>query len=122
MRRLELTLRKPRFVPYGPLKPTVVIDGRGQPGQWGTGTWQVAADAPTEISVFIFNRMWRFGHAASVVAPGQEALEYRAPALAFLDGELGNPGSTRTRGAWLLAGGALLVVGLLVFGLSRLLG
>ncbi|MET0853666.1 MAG: hypothetical protein ABWY30_03485, partial [Microterricola sp.] len=66
--RLELTLRKPWFGAF--LKPTVVFNGRGQPAQWGTGTWQVSADAPTEVTVFLFNRLWRFGTAEITIAAG----------------------------------------------------
>jgi hypothetical protein len=81
-RRLELTLR--RRWPWTP-KPTVVFEGRGQPAQWGTGSWQVTES--TTIRVYIFNRLWRFGHAEAVV-DGAERLEYRAPWLPFLPGRL----------------------------------
>lgn len=85
--RLELTLRKPR-IGWFP-KPTVVFNGRGQPAQWGTGTWQVSADAPTEVTVFLFNRLWRFGTAEITVAAGSPVpLEYSAPLLPFGSGRL----------------------------------
>ena len=86
-RRLELTLHKP-WLGWFP-KPTVIFDGRGQPAQWGTGTWQVPSDEPTEVTVFLFNRLWKFGQASVVIAPGDDApLHYRAPVLFFGPGRL----------------------------------
>lgn len=86
-RRLELTLHRPALGWFP--KPTVIFDGRGQPAQWGTGTWQVPSDRPTEVTVFLFNRLWKFGQASVVVAPGdQAALHYRAPVLFFGPGRL----------------------------------
>ena len=85
--RLELTLRKPR-IGWFP-KPTVVFNGRGQPAQWGTGTWQVSADGPTEVTVFLFNRLWRFGAAEITIAAGSPApLVYVPPLLPFGPGRL----------------------------------
>ncbi len=85
--RLELTLSKP-WIGWFP-KPTVVFNGRGQPAQWGTGTWQVAADSPTEVTVFLFNRLWKFGQAAIVIAPGAHVpLKYSAPLVPFGPGRL----------------------------------
>ncbi|MET4638280.1 hypothetical protein [Mycetocola sp. 2940] len=85
--RLELTLRKPWFGAI--LKPTVVFNGRGQPAQWGTGTWQVSAEAPTEVSVYLYNRLWKFGHAELLLAPGApEPLAYSAPWLPVGRGRL----------------------------------
>lgn len=81
-RRVELTLHRPWFALYVGIRPTLVIGGRGQPTQWGLGTWQVAADAAEEISVFLFNRVWKFGQASVTLQPGDPpVLEYRAPAL-----------------------------------------
>ncbi|SFN49979.1 hypothetical protein [Mycetocola miduiensis] len=86
-KRLELTLRKPWFGAV--LKPTVVFNGRGQPAQWGTGTWRVSADAPTEVSIFLYNRLWRFGNAAITVSGGSPApLVYSAPVLPIGPGRL----------------------------------
>lgn len=85
--RFELTLRKP-WIGWFP-KPTVVIDGRGHPAQWGTGTWMVAADATTAVGVFLFNRLWRFGEAEiSIDVSGPSAVTYSAPWLPFLHGRL----------------------------------
>lgn len=82
VRRLELTLKKPLLSVYGRLKPTVVIGGRGYPGQWGTGTWQIPADQPTLLSIYLFNRLWRFGQAEYRLAPDEPAaLEYTPHAL-----------------------------------------
>ena len=88
-RRIELTLHKPWFALYARIKPTLVIEGRGQPVQWGLGTWQVPADQPVVLGVFLFNRLWRFGQAEFVLEPTHPpALEYRAPALPFLRGRM----------------------------------
>ncbi|MBD7956820.1 hypothetical protein H9651_04160 [Microbacterium sp. Sa4CUA7] len=88
-RRIELTFRKPRFALYARIRPTLVIGERGQPTQWGVGTWQVPADRAVVIGVFLFNRVWRFGEARYTLAPGDApALEYRAPVLPFGRGKM----------------------------------
>lgn len=88
-RRIELTMHKPWFALYFGVRPTLVIAGRGQPTQWGLGTWQVPAGESVTLSVFLFNRMWRFGEAEIALHSDQEpALEYRAPALPFLRGRI----------------------------------
>lgn len=86
-RRISLTLRRPLFG-WHP-RPTVVFGGRGQPAQWGTGTWQLPS-GDTTISVFLYNRAWRYGEAEiEIGADGHvDAVEYRAPALPFLRGTL----------------------------------
>lgn len=82
VRRLQLTLKRPMLSLYGWLKPTVVIDGRGYPGQWGTGTWQVPSEGATVVGVYLYNRLWKFGQAEYRLDPGQPAvLEYRPHAL-----------------------------------------
>jgi hypothetical protein len=86
-RRLELVLHKP-WLGWFP-KPTVVFDGRGQPAQWGTGTWMIPADATTTVGVFLFNRLWRFGAAEIVIeGDGAVAVRYSAPLLPFLPGRM----------------------------------
>ncbi|KQY74322.1 hypothetical protein ASD13_12670 [Microbacterium sp. Root1433D1] len=88
-RRIELTMHRPRLALYAGIRPTLVIGGRGQPTQWGDGTWQVPADRHTTIGVYLYNRMWRFGQAELVLDPEDaSALEYRAPVLPFLRGRL----------------------------------
>ena len=91
-RRIELTLHRPWFALYAGVKPTLIIEGRGQPVQWGLGTWQVRSDETVAIGVFLFNRMWRFGQAEHALHPSDPpALVYRAPALPFVRGRLGPP-------------------------------
>jgi hypothetical protein len=86
-RRIELTLHKPWFALYGGVRPTLVIGGRGQPVQWGIGTWQVPANEAVVIGVFLFNRLWRFGEAQFELEPDHTpGVVYRAPALPFLRG------------------------------------
>ncbi|SJN46077.1 hypothetical protein FM104_14540 [Microbacterium esteraromaticum] len=88
-RRIELMLRKPWFALYAGIRPTLVIGGRGQPTQWGLGTWQMPADEAVTLGVFLFNRVWRFGAAEFTVAPGQTStLVYQAPALPFGRGRI----------------------------------
>lgn len=89
-RRIELTLRRPWYALYAGIRPTLIIAGRGQPAQWGHGTWQVPADETVELGVFLYNRVWKFGHADLALAPAASpALVYRAPALPFVRGRLG---------------------------------
>lgn len=88
-RRIELIMHKPWFALYAGVRPTLVIAGRGQPTQWGLGTWQVPTDEPVTLGVFLFNRLWRFGEAEITIPPGHESsLEYRAPALPLGRGRL----------------------------------
>ncbi|MBG6240046.1 hypothetical protein IWX78_003037 [Mycetocola sp. CAN_C7] len=85
--RIELTLHKPRIGWYP--KPTVVFNGRGQPAQWGTGTWQVSSVGTTDVTVFLFNRLWKFGYARITLEPGHPTtLRYSAPWLPFGPGRL----------------------------------
>lgn len=66
-----------------------MFDGHGHPAQWGVGTWQTAADGSAQVSVYLFNRVWRYGSASAVVtAEGPTRLVYRAPLLPFLPGSL----------------------------------
>jgi len=93
-RRIELTMRKPWFALYAGIRPTLVIEGRGQPTQWGLGTWQVPSNRTVTLSVFLFNRLWRFGQAEFTLEPDDPpTLEYRAPALPFLRGRIRFPRS-----------------------------
>lgn len=88
-RRIELRLRKPWYALYAGIKPTLVIGGRGQPAQWGIGTWQVPANETVMVGAFLFNRMWRFGRAEFALEPHHPpSLVYRAPALPFLPGRI----------------------------------
>ena len=101
-RRIELTFRKPRFALYARIRPTLVIGERGQPTQWGVGTWQVPADRAVVIGVFLFNRVWRFGQAEFTLPPGgATSLVYRAPLLPFGRGKMriGDRPSARARDA-----------------------
>lgn len=88
-RRIELTLRRPWFALYWGVKPTLVMGCRGQPAQWGAGTWQVSADRTVIVGVYLFNRVWRFGATEFALEPQHPpALVYRAPALPFLRGRI----------------------------------
>lgn len=87
-RRIELQMHKPWFALYAGIRPTLVLEGRGQPTQWGLGTWQVSATEPAQIAVFLFNRVWRFGQAEFTLAPEHDRLIYQAPVLPFLPGKI----------------------------------
>ena len=88
-RRIQLTLRKPWFALHARIKPTLVIAGRGQPAQWGIGTWQVPADETVIVGVFLLTGPGRFGRAEFALEPHHApALVYRAPALPFLRGRI----------------------------------
>lgn len=87
-RRLTVNLRPwPLRVTFG-VRPTIVVDGRTEPAQWGVGTWQVAADRPVKVTVFMFAAGIRFGSASYSVAPTDERIAYRAPMLPFLGGRM----------------------------------
>lgn len=112
-RRLAITLRKWPLGFYPGVRPTIVVEGRGQPTQWGEGTWQVPAGRETTVSVFMFQHGMTFGRAEHRLKPGDEpSLEYRAPAIFFFPGSLGPRGATAHRGRWVL----LPVLGLLAAG------
>ncbi|MCR2827596.1 hypothetical protein [Microbacterium sp. zg.Y909] len=88
-RRIEITFRRPAFALYARIRPALVIGGRGQPTQWGVGTWQVPADEAAVIGVYLFNRLWRFGQAEVALAPGDApSLVYLAPVLPFGRGRI----------------------------------
>lgn len=87
-RRLELRLVRAPFTWFA--RPTVTIDGVGQPAQWGTGTWAVPDDGDTVVGVYLYNRVWRFG-AVSVTVGRADVLEYRAGLLPVGAGRLGPP-------------------------------
>lgn len=88
-RRITLTLHKPRFALYARIRPTLVIAERGQPTQWGLGTWQVPSDQTVVIRVFLFTGLWRFGQAEFALEPHDPpSLVYRAPVLPFLPGRI----------------------------------
>ncbi len=81
-RRLAITLRRG---PWLGIRPTIVVEGRGQPTQWGTGTWQVPADRPTEVTVFLHWHGLSWARASITLSPTDApALVYRAPRLPFL--------------------------------------
>ncbi len=90
-RRVTLEVRRP-WCTWG-ARPTVTVDGVGHPAQWGTGTWAVADDGGTEIGVYLYNRLWRFGAARATVGvagAADEVLTYRGGALPVGAGRLTN--------------------------------
>lgn len=78
-RRVELRITRPLLTWFA--RPTVTINGVGQPAQWGVGTWAVPDGGDTVIGVYCYNRMWRFGAASITVAPTDQGYEYRAGVL-----------------------------------------
>lgn len=81
-RRVELRIRRPLVTWFA--RPTVVVDGVAHPAQWGTGTWAVADEGGTEIGVYLYNRLWRWGAAAvgiGAATAGREVIEYRVGLL-----------------------------------------
>jgi hypothetical protein len=87
-RRVTLDLRRPALHLIPAVRPTVVVDGLGQPAQWGVGTWLVPDDEAVEITIFLFNRLWRFGAAHAVLHPGDTGLSYRAPLVPLGPGRI----------------------------------
>ena len=78
-RRVTIDLRRPRLRLYFGIRPTIVIDGVGQPTQWGVGTWQV--DSELSVAVFLFAAGHTFGRASTVL--GDRGATYVAPRLPF---------------------------------------
>ena len=69
MRRVTITLtRWPIGLAIG-VKPTIVIEGRSQPTQWGEGTWLLPADRPTTIGVYLHFRGITWGRATRELLP-----------------------------------------------------
>lgn len=98
-RRIEVDLHRPWFALYAGIKPTLVIEGRGQPTQWGRGTWQVPDDRAVVLGVFLYNRLWRFGRAEVRLEPTRSpVISYRAPVLPFLPGTIRESGSSAAGG------------------------
>jgi hypothetical protein len=88
-RRIELRLRRPLVTWFA--RPTVVVDGVGQPAQWGTGTWAVPDQGGTEIGVYLYNRLWRRGTASITIGAAgteQDVVEYRVGPLPLGPGRL----------------------------------
>ncbi|MET4004412.1 MULTISPECIES: hypothetical protein [Arthrobacter] len=88
-RRFEMTLSKPKLGWYP--RPTVVVSGDAQPAQWGTRNWKVPEAQELTVTVFLFNRLWKYGEASFVLRPGADGpFYYRAPWLPFGQGRINN--------------------------------
>lgn len=87
-RRVTLELHRPALHLIPAVRPTVVIGGLGQPAQWGAGTWLVPEDDAVEVTVFLFNRAWRFGEARAILHPGDTGLTYRSPVIPIGPGRI----------------------------------
>ncbi|RWZ51511.1 hypothetical protein ELQ90_05200 [Labedella phragmitis] len=85
--RVVLDLVRPRLSLHLGVRPTVVVDGRGQPAQWGVGTWQLPA-GDTGVAIYLFNRIWRYGAAEARVPAGTTHVVYVAPWLPFGRGRI----------------------------------
>ena len=83
VRRVTIDLRRPRLRLHWGVRPTIVIDGVGQPTQWGVGTWQV--DGESGVAVFLYLAGHTFGRATTVL--GEHGATYRAPRLPFGRGQ-----------------------------------
>ncbi|CAN5562301.1 hypothetical protein BH10ACT7_BH10ACT7_32820 [soil metagenome] len=80
VRRVSIDIRKPPLRLTLGFRPTIIVAGRGQPTQWGVGTWQLPADADNTIIVYLHLRGITVGRAEYVLRPTDDAaLEYRAP-------------------------------------------
>ncbi|GAB3068553.1 hypothetical protein [Nocardioides zeae] len=98
----------------------VTVDGAAYPLPWGRSAFELPADRPVALQV---SQAWRngtVGVASIVLPPGPDlALEYRGPSHLAMAGELGLPGTVRSRGTALQAT-LLGCVGLLLLGLLAL--
>ena len=78
MRRVTVTLRRSALAPALGVRPTIVIEGRSQPTQWGEGTWLLPADRTSEVRVYLYWRGLTWGRASRQLAPDDPAtLTYR---------------------------------------------
>ncbi|RWZ61588.1 hypothetical protein ELQ92_11510 [Labedella populi] len=89
--RIVLELVRPRLSLHPGVRPTVVVDGRGQPAQWGVGTWRSPIDGA--VRIYLFNRAWRYGVAETVLPSEATRVVYTAPRLPFGRGRI----TTETR-------------------------
>ena len=82
--------------------PVVLLDGHRFPLGWGPRAFTVPADRPVRVQCempYIFT----YGRAEVVLEPHDAPeLEYSAPATQWFAAELGAPGTTTTRGVWVL--------------------
>jgi hypothetical protein len=85
--RVVLDLVRPRLSLHLGVRPTVVVDGRGQPAQWGVGTWQLPT-GDAVLAIYLFNRVWRYGAAEATIPPGTTGVVYTAPRLPFGRGRI----------------------------------
>jgi hypothetical protein len=78
MRRVTVVLERwPVGLALG-VRPTIVIEGRSQPTQWGEGTWLLPADRATTVGVFLHVRGVIWGRASRELLPTDEPqLHYR---------------------------------------------
>lgn len=85
--RVIVELVRPRLSLHTGVRPTIVVDGRGQPAQWGVGTWQLPT-GDAALAIYLYNRIWRYGAADAVLPPGTTHVEYVAPRLPFGRGRI----------------------------------
>jgi len=123
VRTLTINSRKLPLIATSWVAPIVLLDGNRFPLGWGVRTFTVPADRPVHIQCempYIFS----YGRAAAILEQQHVAeLEYSAPALAWFGGEIGAPGTTKTRGTWavwLMMGvlGLVLVGGVAAFAVA----
>lgn len=121
-RRLDLTLNRSMILRG--FSPTVSIDGRSYLVKWGRVAFEVPAERPVHVAVWVEYRR-QVGAASVLLSPEvPPVLEYAAPAQFAFAGQLGAPGTVRRKGGAylgcmlaLLIGAVLLlllVVGLIV--------
>lgn len=98
----------------------VTVDGAAYPLPWGRSAFELPADRPVALQV---SQAWRngtVGLASVVLPPGPDlALEYRGPSHPAMAGELGLPGTVRSRGTALQAT-LLGCLGIVLLGLVAL--
>jgi len=114
-RTLTLNVRKQPLVATSWVAPIVLLDGNRFQLGWGPQILTIPADRPVHVQCempFIYT----YGRAIAVLQPNQlPELEYSPPSMNFFPGEIGAPGTTKTRGTWLLWS-MLGFLGLVVFG------
>lgn len=111
-RRLDLTLQRSPIVRRIP--PTVAIDGRSYLVQWGQVAFEVPADRPVHVAVWVEYQR-QVGAASVLLAPEMPpTLEYAAPAQFAFAGQLGAPGTVRRKGGVYLGCMLAMLIGALL--------
>jgi len=101
-RTLVLHSRKQPFIGMSWVAPVVLLDGNRFALGWGTQRYTIPADRPVHVQCEM-PYLFTYGRAIAILQPDNiPELEYSPPSSQLFAGEIGAPGTTRTRGTWLV--------------------